>query len=143
MIRYTLKCDEGHSFESWFQSSEAYEALAKAGHLSCAVCGSTDVSKTLMAPKVKTSPDKSEEMTPVQHNPQSEVEKAMAELRQKVEETSDYVGEKFTDEARAMHLGEKPERAIYGEARPDQAKSLIDDGVPLMPLPFRPKQKSN
>ena len=143
MIRYTLKCDEGHSFESWFQSSEAYEALAKAGHLSCAVCGSTDVSKTLMAPKVKTSPDKSEEMTPVLHNPQSEVEKAMAELRQKVEETSDYVGEKFTDEARAMHLGEKPERAIYGEARPDQAKSLIDDGVPLMPLPFRPKQKSN
>lgn len=97
-----------------------------------------------MAPRVAPKSVKSEvQTTPVLQNPPTEVETAIAELRRKVEESSDYVGEKFTDEARAMHLGDKPERAIYGEARLDQARDLIEDGVPLMPLPFRPKQKTN
>lgn len=141
MIQYTLRCDQGHQTESWFQSAAAYDALEKAGHLSCGICGSTSVSKALMAPRVQATAAEKPATTPMLKDPSGEVEKALAALRQKVESTSDYVGEKFADEARAMHLGEKPERSIYGEARLDQAKALIDDGVPLVPLPFRPKQK--
>lgn len=74
-------------------------------------------------------------------DPSDEVRKALTELRRKVEANSDYVGNRFASEARAMHLGEKPERSIYGEARPQEARALIEDGVPLMPLPFRPRQK--
>lgn len=141
MIQYTLKCDKGHEADSWFKSAGAYDALERAGNLSCAVCGSAKVSKALMAPRVTASKKDEKQSTPVLRNPASEVEKALAELRRKVEESSDYVGDKFATEARAMYLGEKPERSIYGEARLDQARELIEDGVPLMPLPFRSKQK--
>lgn len=139
MIQYALKCKEGHAFESWFKSAAAFDTLAASGHLSCAVCGSDKVSKAIMAPRVVS---KSEEKTaPLLKDPSNEMQTALEDFRRKVEESSDYVGDKFAAEARAMHLGETPERSIYGEARLDQAKELIDDGVPLMPLPFTPKKK--
>ena len=148
MIHYALKCDQGHDFDSWFQSAAAFDALAHAGHLACSVCGSAEVKKAIMAPRVvaKSAADRPDEAAPeapvpLLKTPQGDIELAVAELRKKVEETSDYVGTDFTREARAMHLGDVPERAIYGEARPDQARSLIEDGVPLLPLPFRPRQK--
>ncbi|MEP5730643.1 MAG: DUF1178 family protein [Sulfitobacter sp.] len=143
MIKYTLKCDQDHRADSWFASASAFDTLAKAGHLSCPVCGSSDVKKALMAPRVVMQEDASEpeNTTPVLHQPANEVEQAMTALRDKVEESSDYVGDSFATEARAMHLGDKPERSIYGEARLDQAKELIEDGIPVLPLPFRPKQK--
>ena len=148
MIHYALKCDQGHDFDSWFQSAAAFDVLARAGHLACNVCGSGDVKKAIMAPRVVSKstaikPDDAPQDAPlpVLKTPQGDIEKAVAELRRKVEETSDYVGDDFTHQARAMHLGDVPERAIYGEARPDQARSLIEDGVPLLPLPFRPRQK--
>jgi len=146
MIHYALKCEAGHQFESWFQSASAFDTLSQAGHLSCAVCGSPDVSKAIMAPRVATKakgqqPEPEQASVPALHNPPTEVEQALSDLRRKVEESSDYVGENFTAEARAMHLGDAPERAIYGEARLDQAKEMIEDGVPLVPLQFRPKQK--
>lgn len=140
MIRYTLKCKDGHSFDSWFASVSAFDALEVAGHLSCAECGSSEVKKSLMAPRVVAG-DTNEATVPMLSTPQSDAEKAVAELRRKVEATSDYVGSDFVTQARAMHNGDAPERAIYGEARLDQAKALFDEGVPVMPLPFRPKQK--
>lgn len=140
MISYTLKCDQGHDFDSWFQSASAYDALEKAGHLSCAVCGSGAVKKAVMAPRVSTGGQ--DIAAPVALSaPGSDAEKALAEMRRKVEENSDYVGDKFVDEARAMHLGDKPERSIYGEANLHEAKALAEDGVPVMPLPFTPKKK--
>lgn len=143
MIKYTLKCGAGHRAESWFKSADAYDALAAAGHLSCAVCGAADVEKAIMAPRLnsKDSDAVASDVAPVLSDPSPDVAREIAALREKVEANSDYVGGKFASEARAMHLGEKPERSIYGEARLDQAKELIEDGVPLMPLPFRPKQK--
>ncbi len=140
MISYTLKCEEGHRFDSWFASASAFDALEKAGHLSCAICGSAKVSKSLMAPRVLKAEAEGEPVL-VLSNPQSDVEKAVNELRQKVEANSDYVGGDFADQARAMHEGTVPERSIYGEARADQAKKLVEDGVPVIPLPFAPKQK--
>lgn len=142
MIQYSLKCEAGHRSDSWFKSAEAYDALARAGHLSCPVCGSGKVTKALMAPRVKTSEAAEEPAAhPMVTGIDPEIEKAIAALREKVEKTSDYVGDRFVAEARAIALGEKPERSIYGEARPDQARALIEEGVPVMPLPFRPKQK--
>lgn len=150
MIQFTLKCDQDHRFESWFKSAAAFDDLARAGHLSCSVCGSSNVIKGIMAPRVTTTKqatpraaDAPEQAAlPVLSEPQNDVEKAISALRQKIEASSDYVGSDFVKQARAMHAGEAPERSIYGEARLDQAKALIDEGVPLMPLPFRPKRST-
>ncbi len=140
MIRYTLKCENGHLTESWFQSAAAYDTLEAGGHLTCSTCCTTQVTKSLMAPKVQATPAQPAETQPMMHAPDPEMEKAIAELKAKVEKNSDYVGDSFVKEARAMHLGDAPERSIYGEARLDQAKALVEDGVPLMPLPFRPSK---
>lgn len=151
MIQYSLKCESEHSFDSWFQSSSAYEALKSAGHVECPVCGSKDVQKAIMAPRVTSSRRKAAEPVPaapaqtqpVVAAPNPEMQKALAEMKRQVEANSDYVGDKFVSEARAMHLGDAPERAIYGQANLQEAKSLIEDGVPVMPLPFTPTKQSN
>lgn len=137
MIRYTLTCDQGHDFESWFQSASAYDTLAARAMVACTQCGSTEVHKALMAPAVRPT-DKTALTAP-----QSDLEQKLAALRQHVEDNSDYVGLSFAAEARAMHEGTIPERAIYGEARIDEAKKLLEDGIPVAPLPFLPKAKAN
>lgn len=145
MIRYSLRCDSDHDFESWFQSAGAFDSLKAAGHICCAVCGSTVVEKALMAPAVsetRTEPG-ADEAKPVLSRPDTEIEKAISALRKKVEENADYVGRDFVREARAMHDGEAPNRSIWGEARPDEAKALMEDGVPVAPLPFLPSRKAN
>ena len=129
MIKYTLTCPKDHTFESWFQSASAYDALRASGHVTCAVCGDGDVSKTVMAPSVQTS----------LKGPQTQLK----EWRDRIEASSEYVGPRFADEARKMHVGDAPERPIYGEANLKEAKSLVEDGVPVMPLPFIPKKKAN
>lgn len=134
MIRFHLKCDQNHEFESWFQSGEAFEKLVAAGMVNCTSCGSAKVSKSIMAPAVSTS---SEIVAP------KPIESAIAELRDKVEANSDYVGRGFAKEARDMHDGVVPERPIYGEANLQEAKKLVDDGIPVVPLPFVPRKKTN
>ncbi|MEX0339797.1 MAG: DUF1178 family protein [Arenibacterium sp.] len=141
MIQYALKCAEGHRFDSWFQSADAYEKLAARGLVECAVCGGGGVEKAVMTPRVNaTSSQTKERPLSVPANP---AEQALAEMRKQIETNSDYVGNEFAKQARAMHEGEAPERAIHGEARLDEAKKLVEDGVPVMPLPFLPNRKSN
>lgn len=137
MIRYDLICDQGHGFDSWFQSAARFDALRAGGHVSCAVCGSTAVEKALMAPAVAVK------AAGAITAPRDGREAALAALRAKVEAGSDYVGMNFVAEARAMHAGDAPERSIYGEARADEARALIEDGVPVAPLPFLPTRKAN
>ncbi|MCY1126281.1 DUF1178 family protein [Frigidibacter sp. RF13] len=139
MIRYRLTCDQDHGFESWFKSSDAFDKLNASGMVACSVCGSVKVTKDLMAPAVSQG---TEEAKPLQR-PASEVEAALAALRRQVEENSEYVGLNFAAEARAMHEGERPHRSIYGEARSDEARKLIEEGVPVAPLPFMPARKVN
>ena len=134
MIRFHLKCDQGHAFESWFQSGGAYDKLVAAGMVSCTTCGTNKISKSMMAPAVSTSTA----VTAPKAN-----EAALAALREKVESTSDYVGGRFAREARDMHDGLVPERPIYGEAKPHEAKKLLEDGIPVLPLPFMPRKKTN
>ena len=151
MIRYALKCENDHQFESWFQSATAFDTLAAANHLSCIICGSEQVVKAVMAPKIQKSDapqatevveaQKDEAPAAVASTPPPEVEQALKAIRKKVESEADYVGDNFAQQARGMHLGDQPQRAIYGEANAEQAKSLIEDGIPVLPLPFRPKRK--
>lgn len=143
MIRYALKCAEGHRFESWFQSASAYDTLAKAGHVTCAICGSAQVEKELMAPRVSAKENATDAPGPSLTQPVHPAEQALAALRKHVEKNSTYVGRDFATQAREMHLGEAPHTSIHGEAAPDEAKALIDEGVPIAPLPFRPTNKSN
>ena len=143
MIQYSLKCENDHGFDSWFASADAYDKLADNGMVSCAVCGSTKVSKAIMAPRVRTTKGKEAPAAQTLPTEKSAAEQAMAEMRAKVEQNSEYVGTNFATEARSMHLGDAPERAIYGEAKPEEAKSLIEDGIPVTPLPFMPTRKSN
>lgn len=141
MIRYDLKCAEGHTFDSWFQSAEAFDALKAAGHVTCAVCGNAAVEKLLMAPAVRPARNSA---APIKLNePANDIEAGFAELRRKVEANSEYVGLNFAAEARRMHEGEIDERSIYGEAKADEARALLEDGIPVAPLPFMPKRQAN
>ena len=134
MIRFHLKCDQDHEFESWFQSGAAFDKLVAAGLVNCTMCGSAKVAKTIMAPAVSTSS---------QITAPKSSENEIAALRDKVEANSDYVGKGFVKEARDMHDGLVPERPIYGEANLKEAKKLVDDGIPVVPLPFMPRKKTN
>ena len=136
MVRYSLSCADGHHFESWFQSASAFDDLAARGLLACAECGSTKVEKALMAPSVSTA---REDLS----KPQDKREAMLAAMRRHVEENSDYVGLSFAAEARRIHAGESPERNIWGEAKPDEAKALLEEGIPVAPLPFIPKRQAN
>lgn len=138
MIRYALRCEQGHDFDGWFRSAEGFDSLCAAGQVSCSVCGSNTVAKAPMAPAIPARDDR----RPVPA-PAGKVEQAIAELRRQVEANSDYVGDAFAKQARAMHEGEVPHRAIHGEARPEDARRLIEDGVPIAPLPFRLRRKLN
>lgn len=151
MIQYSLKCEQDHSFDSWFQSASAFEKLQSAGLVSCAICGSGKVKKSIMAPRVTTSRTKASAPavaeapapTPSLSEPASPAEQAIAEMRKQVEKNSTYVGNDFASEARAMHEGEAPERQIHGEAKPEDAKKLVEDGIPVVPLPFMTNRKTN
>jgi hypothetical protein len=151
MIRYNLICRQGHGFDSWFQGAGAFAALQAAGQLACPVCGDSGIEKALMAPAVvqarKPAANAPAEAAPGARpslsGPETELEAAIAALRRQIEENSDYVGMNFAAEARRMHDGDSPMRAIHGEARPDEAKKLIEDGVPVAPLPFLPARKVN
>ncbi|WP_166417424.1 DUF1178 family protein [Cochlodiniinecator piscidefendens] len=146
MIKYALKCTDDHSFESWFQSADSFEKLLSTSMVACPICGNTDVKKSLMAPRVRPARGQAvipEDEKPSLSNPASEAETALAKVKAEIEANSDYVGMNFAQEARAIHEGEAPARAIYGEAKPEEAKSLIEDGVPVAPLPFTPNRKTN
>jgi hypothetical protein len=142
MIRFNLTCDNNHRFDSWFANGAAFDSLKGAGQLECPVCNSRRVDKALMAPAVATQ-DVAPATAPAAKTPETLLAERLAALRKHVEETSDYVGVEFVTEARAIHEGLAPERPIWGEAKPDEARKLIEDGVPVAPLPFAPRAKMN
>lgn len=140
MIRYALRCAQGHQFDSWFQSAQAHDRLAASGQLTCGVCGGGGVTKALMAPSVAgVEPGASvasEAPAPALSAPAHPLEAALRALRAQVEANAENVGRDFARKARAMHEGEAESRPIWGEATPAEARSLVEDGVPVAPLPF-------
>jgi hypothetical protein len=148
MIRYSLRCAEDHGFDSWFKGAEAFAALQAAGQVACPVCGSTSVKKDLMAPAVRPARSAATAQPeaggrPDLSVPGSELEAKLAALKRQIEENSEYVGMNFAAEARAMHAGDAPGRPIHGEAKPDEARAMIEEGLPVAPLPFLPARKVN
>jgi hypothetical protein len=137
MIRYQLTCKKEHSFEGWFRDSAAYDAQAKKKLVSCPVCGSTKVAKAPMAPAVS----KKAELTEAAQKAKA-VKEFVLNLRKQVEENAEYVGDRFPNEARAIHYGDAEERQIYGEATIKDAQDLIEEGIPVAPLPSIPRADS-
>ncbi len=156
MIKYALTCAKGHSFESWFQSSDAYDKQAKQKLVTCPLCGSSKVEKTIMAPRLSGTRKRAKQLpaptgeaaatdkTPVAMvSPQElELRKKLKELRDHLTKNSDYVGQKFPEEARKMHYGEIDHRSIYGEASPEEAKKLNEEGIEFHPLPILPDERN-
>jgi hypothetical protein len=164
MIRYALACEQGHTFESWFASSAAYDKQAKHGLVTCPICNSAKVEKTIMAPRLAgtrkrasvpaPAPEAAAPAAPtppagdasapvaVMSPPERELRKKLKELREHLTKNADYVGGKFPDEARKMHYGEIEHRSIYGEASPEQAKELHDEGIEFHPLPVLPDDRN-
>lgn len=163
MIRYALKCTNGHGFESWFASAGAFDKLAGAGMVACPDCGSTEITKSLMAPSVRparksaaapaetsvpetvaaSEPAAAEAKAHPLSTPSHPMEAALKALRAHVEKNSEYVGARFSREVRAIHGGEAPDRMIHGEARIDELREMLDEGMPVAPLPFGPARKTN
>jgi hypothetical protein len=137
MIRYQLVCKKEHSFEGWFRDSAAYDQQAKKKLVTCPTCGTTKVEKAPMAPAVSKKAELAEA---------AQKAKAMKEfvlnVRKHVEENAEYVGNRFPTEARAIHYGDAEERQIYGEATAKDAKDLIEEGIPVAPLPSLPRADS-
>ena len=158
MIRYSLRCERGHTFESWFQDSSAYDAQVKRKLVSCPVCASVKVEKAIMAPRIagKKGREKApvpvetaapaetpaSESTPLMMAQERELRAKIKELRDHIVKNADNVGERFPNEARAMHYGDKEHRPIYGEASPEEARALIDEGVEVSPLPTLPEDRN-
>ncbi|HLH98239.1 MAG TPA: DUF1178 family protein [Xanthobacteraceae bacterium] len=156
MIRYALACAKGHSFESWFQSSAAYEKQAKQKLVTCPTCGSTKVEKEIMSPRIGGSAKREAPPVPAAQagekasgtqvamlSPQErELRAKLKELRDHLTRNSDYVGQKFAEEARKMHYGEIDHRSIYGEASPDEARKLHEEGIEFHPLPVLPQEQN-
>ena len=176
MIRYSLRCERDHSFESWFQDSGAYDSQVRRKLVSCPVCGSVKIEKAIMAPRIvskkgrerqevlrettaapaapaeATSAPQAQSLpaqgssaqasTPLMMAQERELRAKLKELRDHIVKNADNVGEKFPNEARKMHYGEIEHRPIYGEASPDEARALIDEGVEVSPLPVLPEDRN-
>jgi hypothetical protein len=131
MIVFDLQCGGAHVFEAWFASSADHERQAAAGMIACPVCGDTSTSKAVMAPAVAAKGNRSDGMA------------SLLAAQRKLEAASDYVGENFATEARARHEASEPSRPIYGEATLDDARALLDEGIGIAPLPFKPLVRSD
>jgi len=159
MIRYALRCERDHTFESWFQSSSAFDSQVKRKLVACPVCESTKVEKAIMAPQVVSQrgrdtapapaavPEPQPEVAapgaqPLVMAQERELRAKLRELRDHIVKNADNVGERFPNEARKMHYGEIDRRPIYGEASPEEARALIDEGVEVSPLPVLPEDRN-
>lgn len=138
MIRYSLICDHGHEFEGWFSESADFDRQKESGFLSCPVCSSVAISKTLMAPSVATARKKEESQKLVFDQAQKEAFLKLKEAVAAVKANSEDVGDRFAEEARKIHYGETEARGIIGNATTDEVHSLIDEGIEVAPLPVLP-----
>ncbi|WP_158742550.1 DUF1178 family protein [Acidisphaera sp. L21] len=153
MIHYQLRCDGDHAFDGWFRDSASFDKQAKAGLLSCPVCGGVDVRRALMSPAVgkkRAAPAQIEITASVPVVPKAapvagganlpdELRALLQRMRAEVEKRCDYVGNGFANEARRIHNGESEARGIYGEATPEEAERLADDGIEIAQIPWVPR----
>jgi hypothetical protein len=166
MIKYALRCERDHEFESWFKNSAAYDSQRKRGLIACPACGSAKVEKAIMAPRLGRSESADAAPLPAAAAPppapslpvpmpfappgkgtvaimspqERELRKKLKELREHIVKNADYVGPRFPEQARKIHYGETEHRSIYGEASPEEAKELHEEGIAFHPLPILPDE---
>lgn len=132
MILFQLRCANEHHFEGWFRDNVTYDAQAAAGEIACPVCGDSHVAKAIMAPRLNKATGQALDAKDAGR----EMRRLLGELRRKIEDSCDYVGDKFADEARKIHYGDSEARPIYGEATPDETRELDDEGVAVHLIPW-------
>jgi hypothetical protein len=144
MIRYALACDREHAFEGWFAASADFDDQQARGLVACPVCASKAVRKQIMAPAVAGTKRRGRDADPApgQAETQTMMMEAMGRLRRHVEDTFDDVGDAFASEARAIHEGRSEDRGIYGQATGKEVRELVEDGVPIAPMPPEPPKKT-
>jgi hypothetical protein len=149
MIKFALACHRRHEFQSWFPDGASFETQARRGLVQCPNCDSKRIAKAPMAPAVlgarrSGSPRTEDKAMPVAllDDKQREIRAALVALRRAIDANTDDVGGKFADTARAIHLGEAPERAIRGRATPAEAQALVEEGVGVLPLPPLPGERN-
>jgi hypothetical protein len=155
MIRYTLRCERDHTFESWFQNSSAYDQQVRRKLVACPICNSDSIEKAIMAPQVVSKKGRAQaaepspapeaapaESTPLMMTQERELRTKLRELRDHIVNNADNVGERFPNEARKMHYGDIEHRPIYGEASREEARALIDEGIEVSPLPVLPDDRN-
>jgi hypothetical protein len=140
VIRYALSCDQGHEFDGWFATGDAYDDQARDGEIVCPYCGSAAVTKVPMAPAVRTR--QAEPPRPLDSAERKKTYAFLKGLRAHLEANAEHVGAAFPEEARKMHYGETETRSIYGEASLEEAKALHEEGIPAVPLPLLPKDRN-
>ena len=139
MIRYALKCDASHRFEAWFASSDAFDTQAADGHVTCPQCGSSNVTKDVMSPNIASASQASGDVEVATPTTPKETLDLLRKLRKSVEENAEFVGDKFASEARKIHHEEAESRGIYGSASSEEANDLLEEGIPVYPLPDIPE----
>lgn len=147
MIRYDLVCESGHLFDGWFRDSATYDQQADAGEIACPSCGATRIEKQIMAPAVPVKSNRKTEKPQRMLGGAADAKaaalmEAVRKLREHVEANADYVGDKFAEEARRIHYNETEARGIYGEASIEDAKSLLEEGIDVHPLPKLPDESN-
>lgn len=148
MIKYALACEQAHEFESWFPSSDAFETQRKRGFVTCPYCDSAKVEKQIMAPsvartdKAPKAPAPEAQAMAILSERERELRAALRALREHVVKSAENVGKDFVEEARKMHYGEAEERSIYGEADLAEAKTLLEEGIDVLPLPVVPDDRN-
>jgi hypothetical protein len=165
MIKYALRCGRGHEFESWFKNSAGYDSQSKRGLIACPACGSAKVEKAIMAPRLARTESIEAEPGPtapvpalpalpvpmpvsppgkgtvaIMSSQEREFRNKLKELRDHITKNADYVGQRFPEQARKIHYGEVEHRSIYGEASPEEAKELHEEGINFHPLPILPDE---
>lgn len=146
MIRYSLVCDKGHTFESWFQNSKASDGQLKRGLVACPVCDSAKVSKAIMAPAIAAKSGKKNieasgsQPVALLSEKEQETRRLVKALHEHVKKNSEHVGEEFPKLARQMHYEEIEARSIHGQAKPDEVRELLEEGVEVSPLPSLPDE---
>ena len=141
MIKFDLKCINNHIFEASFDNSSSFENQRKKKLIQCPYCNNSNISKSIMAPNITSKSNNSKKLKRSQEKIYANYNLQVEKLKKEIEKNYTYVGNKFPEEARKIHYGEKEDKPIYGEATEKESKDLIEEGIPLVRLPFEKKQK--
>ena len=138
MIKYNLKCNNNHEFESWFSSSSEFDNLSKKNLLECIYCSSKKIDKSIMAPSVSGFKNKKDDLIEISKNQINEKD-ALLKLRKYIENNFEYVGKDFSKKVREVYYDKRSNKAIYGTASTEEREELSEEGIDLITIPWASK----